>query len=89
MMRVTLAVMALLLALTAAAFAADNEGDPARGADAFQKACARCHRNVAQVAPDLTIEQPETIYALDDFLVTHHTTDATMRADIIAYLLAR
>ena len=39
------------------------------------------------MAAKVNIDQPETIYAMDDFLATHHTTDAVMRADIIAYLL--
>lgn len=83
-------IVALAIAASApAALAQDNEGDPTKGASDFSRYCARCHRDVSKVAPDLSLEQPQTLYALDDFLATHHTTDATMRADIIAYLLTR
>jgi len=81
--------LAALAAMATPGMAQDNEGDAAQGAKDFSRACARCHRDVSTVAPNLSLDQPQTFYALDDFLATHHTTDPEMRADIIAYLLTR
>ena len=80
--------IAVLLAAGSVAWADALTGDAAKGADAFASACARCHRSPDRVATDANLDQPETVYALDDFLATHHTSDAVMRANIIAYLLA-
>jgi cytochrome c553 len=86
-MRVLWLFVAFLLAASPAARADDLQGDAARGATDFTKACTRCHKTPDQVAAKVDITKPETVYAMDDFLATHHTTDAVMRADIVAYLL--
>ncbi len=83
-----LALLACLAGVSAA-LAGNEEGDPANGADAFRSHCARCHKSPDSIAKNLNISEPESLYALDEFLATHHTDDATMRSDIIAFLLQR
>ncbi len=82
---ILLAAGAMTLA-TQPAVAEDGTGDPAKGATAFAQACTRCHRNPDVIAPVVSQAAPERV---DAFLATHFARDATLRADIIAYLLSR
>ncbi len=51
--------------------------------------CARCHRAATRVATDFDPTDGQAVATLDGFLATHHAGDATIRADIIAFLANR
>ncbi|SON58378.1 hypothetical protein HDIA_4837 [Hartmannibacter diazotrophicus] len=72
---------------TPAAFAAD--GDPVAGAESFTRACQRCHRSPEQLMMQVDGATPEDkTQTLGVLLPAHHAADATLRANIIAYLLS-
>ena len=80
----------LALALTAPAGMAATP-DPAVGAAAYQKACARCHRDPAKlVAQSAGARTAEDFAAwLSAYLATHHTPGPQAAADIAAWLALR
>lgn len=78
-----------LLPLLYLAAPVSAEGDATAGEAAYAKACARCHKTASRITPFIEGKTTEEKAAwLDAFLAGHHATDAKIRADLVAYLLA-
>ena len=87
-MRKVLIIIALALAAPAGMAATP---DPAAGAAAYQKLCARCHRDPAKLmAQSAGAHAPEDLTAwLSAYLAKHHNPGAQTAAEIAAWLALR
>lgn len=88
--RTMIAAATIALAFSAPAAATTPEGDPARGAIAYEVSCAECHANVGRLVRRLDgDDEAEKARNLEAFLPMHYAEDDQERADIIAFLLAQ
>ena len=83
-------VVLVLLVIAGPASAAD----PVAGEAAYQRACARCHRDpggiLSRLGPEFVNSDNATRAArLEAFIATHHSPGATAASDIAAWLAAR
>lgn len=82
-----LLILAVVAATPLCAQEAAPPGDAVAGAALYDEACARCHRDVADLVARLDPDPAVAGPALADKLSRHHADDPAMQADIIAYLL--
>lgn len=79
---------------TGAGTPAEITPDPAAGPAAYQKACARCHRDPDKLLGQIgwvvePLAPEDRAVWLRDFLGAHHNPGAQAGADIAAWLAAR
>lgn len=89
MLRVISMSMTVLMATISLA-AGQEQREAAQGEPAFASACSKCHKSAERIAKRVKGNTPDEKQAwLEKFLARHHTPDAEIQAELIAFLLAK